>query len=634
MTEIDGKANAMEKGKVNLALVIDDEDEITKAKQEQLAIKKNYDEQESTVVIFEDLPEEESLLPWNSWISAVSEPIKEFAKENAAFIRIVFNVLLAILYNVFFIAAIVYHHTHSEEPIKYDSGLGLLVILTIVVYSYMFYAYVIRKSWNWFFGSTKLGAKIVDKIVAPSVETWNSITEKKFTAPVFYLVVVALFFTFVAIDSRGDPKKLQSAFGILVFIVIGTVCSKNPQRIKWRTIFWGLALQFTFGLLILRWPVGRRAFSILGDQVQAFLAYTNAGSEFVYGSLVSAKPFNLYAVNDTGSVAFTVMNQINESRAFNTVFAFDVLSVIFFFSFVVSMLFHVGAMQWVIGKIGWGLQITMKTTPCESLSAAANIFVGQTEAPLLIKPFLPNMTPSEIHAVMTGGFATIAGGVLAAYISFDIPADHLLTASVMSAPAALACGKLFMPETKKCRTTASDIANIKSNHVNILDAASQGAITGVFIVANIIGSLIAVLAFVAFINGILDFTGNLFGFDGLDLGLILGYLFYPFAWLMGVDSQDLQAVARLLGVKSVVNEFVAYSELRTIRDSISERSATIATYALCGFSNPASIGIQIAGFSTLIPERAADISQVALRAYVAGSMACFLTACVAGTLIA
>jgi len=629
------------KGKVNHALVIDDECGGSAANNGvETVVKKDVVEKQllneehyQATITFEDLPEEESLLPWNKLISAVSDPIKEFGEKHSDALKISLKVLIAVLYNVFFIAAIAYHSAHSEEPLRLDRGLGLLVIATAIVYAYMFYAYVVKRGWRWFFGSTKLGAKVIDKVVQPCADRWESTMEKKYAAPIMYCLVVVAFFVFVAIDSRGDPKKLQSAFGVLAFVAFGAAFSKSPDRIKWRTILWGLALQFAFGLLILRWEGGKAAFKILGDQVQVLLSYTKAGSGFVYGSLVNQQPFNPSAVGNTSSEAFTVMTEINKSRAFNSVFAFDVLSVIFFFSFIVSMLFHVGAMQWCIGKIGWALQKTMKTTPCESLSAAANIFVGQTEAPLLIKPFLPNMTPSEIHAIMTGGFATIAGGVLAAYISFDIPADHLLTASVMSAPAALACAKLFMPETKKCKTTATDVGNVKSSHVNILDAASQGAITGVFMVANIIGSLIAVLAFVAFVNGVLGFAGNLFEVEGLSLELIFGYVFYPLAWLLGVDAQDLQPVGRLLGIKSVVNEFVAYSELRTIRNSISERSATIATYALCGFSNPASIGIQIAGFTTLVPERAADISQVAFRAYIAGSMACFLTACVAGTLI-
>jgi len=376
---------------------------------------------------------------------------------------------------------------------------------------------------------------------------------------------------------------------------------------------------------------------ILGDQVKELLDYTKAGSGFVYGSLVNQVPFNQNAVsNDT--VAHEVMTQINSSKAFMDVFAFSILSVVIFFSFIVSMLFHLGAMQWLIMKIGWVLKVTMGTTPCESLTASANIFIGQTEAPLMIKPFLGKMTPSELHSVMTGGFATISGSVLAAYINFDAPAEQLLTASVMSAPAALACAKLLLPETKKTKATLTDISGLKSKSANLLDAASQGASSAVFLVLNIIGGLIAMMAFVAFVNGILAFIGHLFSDpnsqETLTLELIFGYLFYPLAWLLGVDNNDLRKVGQLIGVKTTINEFVAYSQLKAIRSGMSERSATLATYALCGFSNLASLGIQTAALGAMAPERAQDISRVAIRAFVAGSMACFLTACVAGTLIA
>ena len=284
--------------------------------------------------------------------------------------------------------------------------------------------------------------------------------------------------------------------------------------------------------------------------------------------------------------------------------------------------------------LGWGLQMTVGTTPCESMNAAANIFLGQTEAPLLIKPFLPLMTSSELHCVMASGMATIAGSVLAAYISFNVSAAHLLTASVMSAPAALAASKLLYPETKKTKTTIENIDNLpKGQEANILDAASQGAVSAVFLVANIGGTLIAVLAFIGFLNGCLGWFCLLVGYPDVTIQYVLGKIFMPIAWLMGVDTSDLENVGQLLGLKSFVNEFVAYSKMNVIKDELTERSKIIATYALCGFANPASIGIQIAGFSTLAPTRRSDISQCALRAYCAGSLACFMTACIAGTLI-
>jgi len=636
---------------VNLALEVDDDvknhrlqtangiDRAQKVEVDQEMAPPAAATEQTTALIFEDLPEEESLIdPVAKWASRTGAPVTAWVTKTSISIGIsastALKIFAAVAYLAFFIAALVYNFAYRKVEFQWDAGIGRLVILTAVVVGYMFYAYVLKSSYHSMMSSTETGKSLAAKVLTPISDAYDAFFSRKFASLLVNLVLVAAFVTFVLIDSQGDAKRLQSAFGIVAFVVLGAIFSAHPTRIKWRTIMWGLALQFVLGLMVLRWETGREILKAFSDQVQILLAYTDQGSGFVYGSLVDQKPFNPSAINQTSDPElFGILTKINETGAFNTVFAFKILSVIFFFSFLVSMLFHLGAMQWVIGKIGWMLQTSMATTPCESLNAAANIFVGQTEAPLLIKPFMPTMTPSEIHAVMTGGFATIAGSVLAAYISFDIPANHLLSASIMSAPAALACAKLFLPETKKTKTTQSDVSALKSDHNNILDAASQGAITAVFIVANIVASLVAVLAFVAFVNGPLKYVGNLFGFDGLTLDYIFGKVFYPLAWLMGVDNEDLEQVGQLLGVKSVINEFVAYSELRDMKSSISQRSATIATYALCGFSNPSSIGMQIAAFSTLMPQRTVDISRVAFRAYVAGSVACFLTACVAGTLI-
>jgi len=406
----------------------------------------------------------------------------------------------------------------------------------------------------------------------------------------------------------------------------------------WRHVVWGLGLQFVFGLLILRWEVGKAVFGCLGRKVSTFLDYTDAGSGFVFGYLVDQKPFLPFLLNGTANA---VAEEVNTSGSLKFVFMFKVLSIIYFFNFMVSILFYLGAMRWVVVKMGWLLQMSVGTTACESMNAAGNIFLGQTEAPLMIKPYLPDMTKSELHAVMTGGFATIAGSVLAAYISFGISASHLLSASVMSAPAALAYAKLFYPETKKSKTTAENLAFPQSEDANVLDAAANGASQSVFLVGNIAGSLIAFLAFVAFLNGLLGWFGGLVGAPFLSFEYLLGWIFYPLAFIMGVpcgktdeDSEDeCQLVAVLVGLKTIVNEFAAYDRLSAFRGKMSPRSIAIATYALCGFSNPASIGVQIAALSYMAPSRRGHISQVAIRAFIAGSAACFLTACIAGTLI-
>jgi len=348
------------------------------------------------------------------------------------------------------------------------------------------------------------------------------------------------------------------------------------------------------------------------------------------------------------------MDQINQSRGTKFVFMFKVLSVIYFFNFFVQMLFYLGTMQWIVLKLGWLLQISVGTTACESLNAAANIFLGQTEAPLLIRPYLPSMTRSELHAVMTGGFATVAGTVLAAYISFGISASHLLTASVMSAPAALALAKLFYPETKKSKTTVEGLVFPESEDSNLLDAASNGAVQGVFLVANIAASLIAVLGFVSFLNSLLGWFGGLVGAPYLSFEFLLGLVFYPLSFLMGVECRPVaeccgegscpdalicdqcQSVAVLVGLKTIVNEFAAYERLAQMQalNTLSSRSQAIATFALCGFSNFSAVGIQVAGLASMAPSRRGDIAKVAFRALIAGAAACFLTACIAGLLIA
>lgn len=428
----------------------------------------------------------------------------------------------------------------------------------------------------------------------------------------------------------------MSGLGVAVIVLLGFIFSKHPSRVVWRHVVWGLALQFVFGLLILRWEVGKATFGCLGRKVSTFLDYTDVGSGFVFGYLVDQKPIRTWAVNGT---ALEVAEQFNGN--FHFVFFFKVLSIIYFFNFFISMLFYLGAMQWLVVKLGWLLQVSIGTTAAESMNASANIFLGQTEAPLMIRPYIKDMTKSELHAVMTGGFATIAGSVLAAYISFGVSASHLLSASVMSAPAALAFSKLFYPETKKSLTTAENLPMQKSDDSNILDAAANGASQAVFLVGNIAGSLIAFLAFVAFLNGVLSWAGGLVGAPFLTFEWLLGWVFYPLAFIMGVPcgqrednkEDECRLVAVLVGLKTIVNEFAAYDRLRTVQASLSPRSVAIVTYALCGFSNPASVGVQIAGLSYLAPSRRGAISQVALRAFISGSAACFLTACIAGALI-
>uniref|UniRef100_A0A8C7IQL0 Sodium/nucleoside cotransporter n=1 Tax=Oncorhynchus kisutch TaxID=8019 RepID=A0A8C7IQL0_ONCKI len=389
--------------------------------------------------------------------------------------------------------------------------------------------------------------------------------------------------------------------------------------VSWRTLLWGVALQFLFGVIILRTKAGFTAVDWLGHQVEVFLSYADTGSRFVFGDKYT-----------------------------DHFFAFQVLPIVVFFSTVISMLYHLGFMQWLILKVGFIMQITMGTSPTESMVAAGNIFVGQTESPLLIRPYISQLTLSEIHAVMTGGFSTIAGSVLGAFISFGIEASHLLTASVMSAPASLAIAKTFWPETETPKVTAKKGLKLETGEgSNLLEAASRGASSSIVLVANIAVNLIAFLALLAFLNAALSWLGNMFNYPQLSFSIICSYVFMPFSFLMGVAWEDSFMVGELIGYKTFFNEFVAYERLAKlikrredkgpeyvddVKQYLSVHSETIATYALCGFANISSLGVMIGGLSAMAPERRGDISRCAIRALISGTVACFMTACIAGML--
>lgn len=406
-------------------------------------------------------------------------------------------------------------------------------------------------------------------------------------------------------------ERLISALGLVVFVGLAYAFSVNRRAIRWQPVLWGIALQLIFALLILRTAPGFVVFSFLGDVVGQFLNFSDAGASFVFGEKFE-----------------------------ENFFAFKVLPTIIFFSSFISLLYHYGILQRVVQGVAWVMLKTLKTSGSESLSAAANIFVGQTEAPLLIKPYVGSMTMSELHAVMTGGFATIAGGVLAAFVSFGVPAQHLIAASVMSAPAALAISKLLYPETEKSPTAGTVTVEVERTAANGIDAVATGAIEGLKLVGNIAAMLIAFLALVALVNAVLGWLGGLIGLPQLSLELIFSFLLAPVAWLMGVPWADCGQVGVLLGKKTILNEFIAYLDLKELIEKskagtseFSERAIIIATYALCGFSNIGSIGIQIGGIGGIAPERQADLARLGVRALLGGSLACFMTACIAGILL-
>ena len=401
-------------------------------------------------------------------------------------------------------------------------------------------------------------------------------------------------------------ERLVALLGLGVFIGFAYLTSINRRAIRWQPVLWGLALQLIFAIFILRTAAGLTIFKWLGEVVSNFLDYSDAGASFVFGE--------------------------NFQDFF---FAFKVLPTIIFFSAFISLLYHYGILQKAVRAVAWVMMRTMKTSGSETLSAAGNIFVGQTEAPLLIKPYVATMTLSELHAVMTGGFATIAGGVLAAYVSFGVSPKHLIAASVMSAPAALAISKIMFPETEESPTRGEVSLKVERTTANGIDAIASGALDGLKLALNIGAMIIAFLAILAAFNAFLGFLGGLFGYPDFSLEIILATLLAPVAWLMGIPWADCAAVGTLLGKKTILNEFIAYLDLQALIEAgeLSDRAITIATYALCGFANVGSIGIQIGGIGGMAPNRRADLARIGVRAMIAGTLACFMTACIAGILL-
>ncbi|NJO45579.1 MAG: NupC/NupG family nucleoside CNT transporter [Oscillatoriales cyanobacterium RM2_1_1] len=401
-------------------------------------------------------------------------------------------------------------------------------------------------------------------------------------------------------------ERLISFLGILTFIAVGYLISFNRQAIKWRPVAWGIALQFIIAIIVLKVPGAYLVFDGIGQVITQFLDFTVEGAKFVFGE--------------------------NYEEHF---FAFKVLPTIIFFSAFVSILYYLGILQQIVKVVAWVMLKTARTSGAESLSNAANIFVGMTEAPLLVKPFIKTMTRSELNTVMTGGFATVAGGVLAAYISFGISARDLITASVMAAPCALGVSKLLYPETEKPETAGKLELEIEKTTVNVVDAAAGGAIEGAKLAVNIAAIMIAFIALIALINSILGWLGGQIGVPQLSLDFILGILLYPVAILTGVPAADAGQIGALIGKKIVLNEFIAYADLaEMIKDNtLSERGIRIATFVLCSFANIGSIGIQIGGLSGIAPERRGEIAEIGVRAMVGGILANLIVAATAGFLL-
>jgi CNT family concentrative nucleoside transporter len=429
-------------------------------------------------------------------------------------------------------------------------------------------------------------------------------------------------------------ERLIGAIGIAVMIGIAVLMSYDRRRINWRLVGTGLLIQLVFGLLVLKTTPGRAFFDAVGAVITGLLGFTVQGARFVFGNLVdSTVPVG--ALGPGG-----VVEPGGTFAATGAYFAFTVLPTIIFFSSLMSVLYYLGIMQRVVKAIAWVMQKTLGTSGAETLSASGNIFLGQTEAPLLIKPFVGTMTRSELLTVMVGGFATVAGGVLAAYVGmlagvFPNIAGHLLAASVMNAPAGLYLSKIVMPETQEPVTKGSLPSDFVKTDSNIIEAAANGAGQGASLAINVAAMLIAFVALVALVNFGLGWVGGFFGMPELSMQIVLGQILRPLAWTMGVPWQDTGYVGGLVGIKTVLNEFVAYAQFATdlgAGQPLQPRSAIILTYALLGFANFSSIAIQIGGIGGLAPERRSEIAKYGLRAMIAGNLAAFTSACIAGML--
>ncbi|XP_046331333.2 solute carrier family 28 member 3-like isoform X2 [Haliotis rufescens] len=530
---------------------------------------------------------------------------------------------------------------------------GLLLLLYLAYFGYcMFYKFGDEGSIRLMVGTLLVILYLVNKTtkglctftcLGRCTSVWEgskALKVRRWIRRSLYLLVSAGVAVYIGLDVvRYNPQNIQALLGVGVFVALGFVFSTSPARVDWHPVFWGIAVQFVFALLILRTPWGYGVFEWIGQRVEEFINHANAGAEFVFG-----KSYRDHMI------------------------AFGVMPGVLFFNASISVLYHMGVLQAIMNKLGSFLSFCLDCGPIESVVASANIFVGLTEVPLLVRPYLKRATESELHAIMTCGFASVSGGVMGSYIQLGVPANHLLSAAVMSAPAALAVTKLMCPETKKSYFRDGVKMELGlEKHRNILSALSSGAVAAVKIIANIIATMIAFIALIKFVDKTLEWFGNQAGFAGLSFGLVCSYLFYPFSYMMGVATQDCGKMGEMLGVKIFGTSTISFTELGILRRNrfqlldyvtthndtwhwqgsdvileatnqtllggiMDERSEVIATYALCGFSTVTSIGITLGTLVPMAPERKQDIAKLVIRALIAGNVATFMTGSIAGLL--
>ncbi|MDB2553518.1 NupC/NupG family nucleoside CNT transporter [Gammaproteobacteria bacterium] len=394
-----------------------------------------------------------------------------------------------------------------------------------------------------------------------------------------------------------------SLLGIIVLFLIAYLSSTQRSAINWRTVGLALLLQFSLGGIVLYLPAGVAMLSAVSNAVTSVLGNAQDGIAFVFG------PIGAFEMG--------------------FIFAFHVLPVIVFFSALVSVLYYLGIMGWIIRVIGGALQRLLKTSKAESMSATANIFVGQTEAPLVVKPYIPSMTRSELFAVMVGGMATVAGSVLAGYVLLGVELRYLLAASFMAAPGGFLMAKMMIPETEELKEDESEINLQFDQHVNVIDAAAAGASSGMGLALNVGAMVLAFVGLIALLNAILAWAGGLFGFDSLSLQLLLGYAFQPLAFMLGIPWEETNLAGSLIGQKLVFNEFVAFVAFTEQSASLSAHTQAVVTFALCGFANFSSIGIMLGGLGTMAPTRRSDIAELGVRAVIAGFLANLMSGAIA-----
>ncbi|XP_039255223.2 solute carrier family 28 member 3-like [Styela clava] len=521
-----------------------------------------------------------------------------FVKMNKTILRHVFFGLLLAGYCAYFIGAMVYGFQQAIP----------LIVLTVVVLVIVI---------------LEVCSKRISGLLKNTCNLKACTKSEKVKKVLFWLQVVCVcaFFIWLLVSIIiQSPRQLVSLLGLCLIIFVCFIFSKYPNDVSWRPVLWGIIMQFILGLIVLRTKVGFNAVKFIGDQVATFMRYSDYGSKFVFG--------DAYFVH---------------------MFAFKILPMIVFFSTVMNMLYYIGIMQWFIGKLSWVTQKTLGTSAIESTVSVANIFVGMTEAPLVVRPYLNDLTRAEIHSVLTCGLGSIAFSVFGAFVEMGIDSVHLLTACVMSAPASLAISRLLFPERQKSKfITTHSLKLTEGSDRNIVEAAAVGASMSIGLVANIAANLIAFLALLAFINSSLNWFGAFVGYPDFTFQVLCGYLFMPLAFLMGADWEDCGTVGELFGVKTFLNEFIAYKNMKPLVENrllgnvskfnngtamfMSERSEVVAIHALCGFCNISSLGIIIGGLGSLMPEKKGDLAELAMRAFMGGIFTCCMTASIASLL--